>query len=660
MSIRTRLITSLALLFLSILAVAGAGLFALNAASDKTRSIVVDRVEPLQQLKLVADAYAVNIVDTAHKVGSGELDFAAGQASVATALEQIEASWSHYGRTSMTSDEAALLQAAQTSMEAAAAPMAELQRILNASDKAALEAFADNALYPAIDPIGAAISDLIDLQTRVAVAEYESAVALRNLSLMVMGVIGVISLGIFGYALSVVLRGVIAPLHGMQDVMGRMADGDYTSVVPFTDNSDEIGAMAKAVEVFRENGLRVQNMTAEEKLAEAGRQRRMEMMQSLQAAFGQVVGAAAVGDFSRRVDPNYDDDELNTLGRSVDSLVSTVERGLSETGTVLAAMAQADLTRRVVGEGFEGAFARLRDDTNAVGDKLTAIVGELRSTSRALKVATGEILSGANDLSERTTKQAATIEETSAAMEQLAATVAQNARQAGDASVKTQSATRTAEEGGEVMGQATLAMERIQTSSEKISNIIGLIDDIAFQTNLLALNASVEAARAGEAGKGFAVVAVEVRRLAQSAAEASKEVKVLIDESGSEVRDGSRLVADAAGKLDAILQAVRENSAIMDAISRASTEQAGGIEEVNVAVRQMDEMTQHNAALVEETNAAIEQTEAQASELDRIVAIFALGDTPPQAASRPEPKAAVAKRYLSQGNAALKADWSEF
>ena len=313
--------------------------------------------------------------------------------------------------------------------------------------------------------------------------------------------------------------------------------------------------------------------------------------------------------------------------------MDTMDRGVTETGTVLAAMAQTDLTHRVTG-AYKGAFARLKNDTNAVADKLSEIVGQLRETSRGLKTATGEILSGANDLSERTTKQAATIEETSAAMEQLATTVLQNADRAKEASSVSGNVTRTAEEGGKVMGEATVAMERITQSSAKISNIIGLIDDIAFQTNLLALNASVEAARAGDAGKGFAVVAVEVRRLAQSAASASSEVKVLIDQSGTEVKTGSKLVADAASRLQSMLEAARSSNALMDGIARESREQASSIEEVNTAIRQLDEMTQHNAALVEETNAAIEQTEAQANDLDRIVDVFTLDDAPVQQQAR--------------------------
>ena len=281
---------------------------------------------------------------------------------------------------------------------------------------------------------------------------------------------------------------------------------------------------------------------------------RAEMMQQLQQQFGAVVDAAVAGDFSRRVTAQFDDKELNALAGSVNLLVERVDAGLGASAEVLAAMADTDLTQRVEGE-FSGAFGKLQTDTNRVAERLGEVMSRLRDTSGLLKTATGEILSGAVDLSERTTKQAATIEETSAAMEQLSSTVSHNADRARKASGVATTVTQTAEEGGKVMSNANLAMERITSSSAKISNIIGLIDDIAFQTNLLALNASVEAARAGEAGKGFAVVAVEVRRLAQSAAEASSEVKVLIEQSGSEVLAGSRLVAEANGKLEAILEA---------------------------------------------------------------------------------------------------------
>jgi methyl-accepting chemotaxis protein len=469
-------------------------------------------------------------------------------------------------------------------------------------------------------------------------------------------------------------RSVSRPITRLTRTMEALAEGDLEVEVRGAKGRDELGAMARAVEVFRENALKVAQMT-EAEAAQIIRSQadRAVMMQTLQRAFGAVVDAAIAGDFSKRVEAEFPDDELNTLARSVNNLVETVDRGLAETGEVLGSLANTDLTIRMEGD-YEGAFAQLKHDTNAVADKLTDIVGQLRGTSGALKTATSEILSGANDLSERTTKQAATIEQTSAAMEQLASTVMQNADRARGASDVASTVTRTAEEGGQVMHQATQAMERITASSGKISNIIGLIDDIAFQTNLLALNASVEAARAGDAGKGFAVVAVEVRRLAQSAASASADVKVLIEQSANEVKGGSKLVSDAAAKLQSMLSAARSSNELMGSIARESQEQAASIDEVNTAVRTMDEMTQHNAALVEEINASIEQTEAQASELDRIVDIFSLNEPihsrPVLAAPvRAVPQGArglqnklrtVAGSYLSHGNAAVDKDWGEF
>jgi methyl-accepting chemotaxis protein len=467
-------------------------------------------------------------------------------------------------------------------------------------------------------------------------------------------------------------RLVGGPLGKMSKTVTVMAEGNYTLTVPDTQRTDEVGTLARAIEVFRQNGQKVAEMTeAEAVRIIRDQEARTAMMQGLQAAFGNVVDAAVAGDFTRRVEAEFPDPELSAIATSINNLVDTVDRGIAETASVLGALADTDLTRRMEGD-YRGSFAQLKQDTNAVADKLTAIVGQLKQTSRDLRTATGEILSGANDLSERTTKQAATIEETSAAMEQLAQTVLANSERASQASRSASDVTAAAEEGGEVMTAANGAMERITQSSAKISNIIGLIDDIAFQTNLLALNASVEAARAGDAGKGFAVVAVEVRRLAQSAASASAEVKALIQQSSDEVAVGTRLVADAARKLSGMLEDVRSNRSLLEGIARESSEQASAIAEVNVAVRQMDEMTQHNAALVEETNAAIEQTEAQATELDQVVAVFRTSGgevaagrpaarRPVGNPGRPTNKTAAAKTYLAtEGNAAVNTDWSEF
>ncbi|MCR6635224.1 methyl-accepting chemotaxis protein [Devosia sp.] len=516
------------------------------------------------------------------------------------------------------------------------------------------------AYHPVVREDGAVAGAILVGETLEAI---EQSVQGMMVLMLTIAMVTTLVLGVLGYLLSLVIT---RPLPRIAAAMGAIAEGRFETDVPYVQRGNEVGAMARAVEVFRESGLKVAQMTE----AEAARiirdsEDRQAMMIELQRAFGDVVDAAIDGDFSRRVPEQFPDAELNGLAKSVNTLVGSVDRGLGETGAVLNALANTDLTQRMQGE-HRGAFAKLKADINAVAEKLTDIVTQFRSTSGALKAATGEILSGANDLSERTTRQAATIEETSAAMEQLTSTVMGNAARARDASANAAQVTQTAEHGGLAMQDATEAMERITQSSAKISNIIGMIDDVAFQTNLLALNASVEAARAGDAGKGFAVVAVEVRRLAQSAAQASAEVKVLIEQSAGEVASGSRLVEEAASKLASVLGAIRDNTVSLEAIARASREQAGAIEEISTAVRQMDEMTQHNAALVEQTNAAIEQTEAQASELDRIVDIFRLDDRGASAAVPAEKRSVSASprrtppTVRSAGNTALAADWDEF
>ena len=346
--------------------------------------------------------------------------------------------------------------------------------------------------------------------------------------------------------------------------------------------------------------------------------------------------------------------------------VTDRKRAVNLLGTELAKLAEGDLRARIQ-TPFKGELDAVRLAYNNTVDRFAEIVSRLRDSSSTLRSATSEILTGANDLAERTSRQASSIQETSEAMRNLANTVEDNSARAQSASGKARAVAVIAEQSGAVMEDAKEAMTRILASSGKISNIVGLIDDIAFQTNLLALNASVEAARAGEAGKGFAVVAVEVRRLAQSAAEASSEVKVLIERSSSEISTGSRLLSDAAERIASMLGDVQENTGLMESIASGSKAQSVAIADVAAAVRQMDEMTQHNAALVEETNAAIEQTEGQASELDRIVEVFVMDERPsmrePAAVKRrPAPAAhsrpVIQKRTTS--NVAVDPDWSEF
>ena len=454
--------------------------------------------------------------------------------------------------------------------------------------------------------------------------------AIQDARLGLAGASGMLLFGLLlaGLGLWLTLVRVTTPLQRITQNMTTLAAGDFSSAVPYAERRDEIGQMAAAVQVFRDNGIRVAALGAEENARSEIALQRARTMQAFQAEFETVVRASAEGDFSLRMVTPFQDADIQRVSATFNDMLDSVDGAMRDASSVLAALSQTDLTCRMEG-AYKGIFADLRDDTNLVAEKLAELIRKLRRASGLLKTATGEILEGCNDLSERTTRQAATVEETSASMEQLASAVADNAKNAELGAERTQIAAQIADEGRSVMESANDAMRQITASSAKISNIIGMIDDIAFQTNLLALNASVEAARAGEAGKGFAVVAVEVRRLAQSAAQASAEVKELIEQSAVEVSGGTKLVAQAADKLSNILAAVQENTGLMQTIAIASATQATAIAEVTTAVRQMDEITQHNAALVEQTNAALEQTENQAIAMDDAMSVFKLLEAAP-------------------------------
>lgn len=484
--------------------------------------------------------------------------------------------------------------------------------------RAQLPSFDDS--FRALESAMAAVSDAIEAENAQIGVE-ASAVAVSGTMANWAGV----TLTLF-LAVAMVLLGrryLTDPLVRLTSVMRELANGRLDTMPSEVQRVHEIAAMQGVVSTYR-NALQDRNHLAAEteRTTEVLRQRSAEAAR-LTGEFERVVKAAVVGDFTHRIGGAFEDQGLSDLATGFNQLVDSVDRAIAETGAALASLAEANLTQQVTGN-YAGALGRLRDDTNAVTDKFTHIVAQLQQTSQQLRTATGEIMTGSNNLADRTSKQTARIEETSTAVGQLARTVKANADRAVEAARNAETVSRAAHDGGALMAQANAAMERITFSAAKISNIIGLIDDVAFQTNLLALNASVEAARAGESGKGFAVVAIEVRRLAQSAAEASTQVKQLIAQSAAEVAEGSQLVAKATSSLEAMLSSIQRNRDLMEGIAKVSNEQAASIAEVNSAVQEMDEMTQHNAALVEETNAAIGQTEAQAQELDEIVDIFVL------------------------------------
>jgi methyl-accepting chemotaxis protein len=348
-----------------------------------------------------------------------------------------------------------------------------------------------------------------------------------------------------------------------------------------------------------------------------------------------IVDAAAKGDFTQRIQTQDKEGFFKQLGDSLNQLLQTSETGLNEVVRVLDALSRGDLTEKITND-YSGTFGQLKDDSNTTVEKLREIINNIKDITHTINTGAKEIAAGNNDLSHRTEEQAASLQQTAASMEELTSTVQQNSENAKHANQLAAGASDIAGKGVKVVNEVVATMEDINEASRKIEDIISVIDGIAFQTNILALNAAVEAARAGEQGRGFAVVAVEVRNLAQRAAAAAGEIKGLIGDSVEKVEDGTKLVAQAGLTMEEIVSAIRGVTAIMSEISAASMEQTSGIEQINQAITQMDDVTQQNAALVEQAAAAAESLEEQAQNLVITVGSFKVDDSSFNSFFRPQ------------------------
>jgi methyl-accepting chemotaxis protein len=482
----------------------------------------------------------------------------------------------------------------------------------NENDEATKDMAKGDAL---IATLNAEISSVNAARIAAAGAGATEASANARSTGIMMVVIGLAGLVIgVGIGLWVAMAKIAKPLVRLGERMSTLAQGKLDTEIEGTERKDEIGQMARTVLVFRDSGL--DKVRLEKAAAE---QRQQAEQQRLAAEEERHRNAAA-----------------QEQAHAVKAL-----------GTGLGKMSEGDLTVQL-NEGFTEAYQQIKNDFNTTIGRLKETIQSLVSSTGDITSASAEISTSTTDLSQRTEEQAASLEETSASMEEMSATVKKNSESAQHANASAGKARDVADRSGKVVAKAVEAMAEIESSAGKMSDIIGVIDEIARQTNLLALNAAVEAARAGDAGRGFAVVASEVRTLAQRSSQAAKDIKGLITNSSGQVQEGVKLVNQAGGALVEIVESIKEVAAIVSEIAAASVEQATGIEQINKALNQMDEVTQQNSALVEENAATAKTLESQAEAMSERISFFRVGQSNAHAApsvrSAPAPKPQVAAK----------------
>ena len=750
-----RLYAVCSLLIIGLLMQAGLGILNVNQLNNQASEIKSQRVIPLQQIKSVADAYAVSIVDLAHKTRDGTEPWSSALGKVEAAELLIRKEWGSYIGTSLPPEERQLADQATEMMKASAAVTSRLKELIRSQDKSGLTAFAAQELYPVIDPISDKLSALVALQVQESEKLVELIHSESETTVVELAIIAGI-FAVFGLLLTRMMATAIRrPIDEAAGYFRRFAEGklDVQIKIGQRDEVSKVLEAAKTMQVKLGFDISEQKRVADEMtrikialdnvstgvmIANAGREiiyannsvkrilkgaeaaikkqlpnfdadnmigvnidtfhknpkHQADLLSSFSSTYvanleisdrhlrvtaspvfnnqgarlgavaewmdrtqevkvenevAALVTSASQGDFTQQLDTQGKDGFFLTLAGGLNELMATADKGLKDVVRVLGALAEGDLTQRIE-DDYQGTFGQLKDYANETASSLSRMLGQIREAADTIYTAAGEISAGNTDLSSRTEEQASSLEETASSMEQITSTVklnADNARQANSLSVN---ASEVAIDGGAVVEQVVRTMSSINESSRKISDIISVIDGIAFQTNILALNAAVEAARAGEQGRGFAVVAGEVRNLAQRSAAAAKEIKSLISDSVEKVDNGNQLVAQAGKTMSEIVTAIKRVTDIMAEIAAASAEQSTGIEEINGAVGQMDEMTQQNAALVEQAAASAESLLEQASVMSQAVAVFKFDQSNTQAS--PPPRKALPRQTSVQQTSA--------
>lgn len=609
------------------------GLMETNRATDEIATHWLPAVKVVNAINTATSDY--RIAESLHVLSTDIRKKELAESEMDALSNQIKAAHQVY-ETLISSDQERQIyeqyQAAWANYKSLHGELLEMSRQNNREDAYILFIGKQREIF---NTAAAKMDELVHYNEQGSVATYKSSEVVyewtRTETFIMVGVVAII----LAAATYFVAAGIVAPINKITVSMRDLATGNSDIAIPFADRTDDIGAMAGAVEVFRQAAI--SNAKLESEAAE-NRQR---------------AEAKRIADQER-----------------TEAEAANMRQATSGLATGLKKLASGDLSFQLT-EAFADDFEGLRQDFNTSVIQLAQTLSAVAKSIGSISNGSQEISNGANDLSKRTEQQAAALEETAAALDEITVNVANSSKRSEEARQVATEANASATRSEQVVGKAVEAMNRIEGSSVEISNIIGVIDEIAFQTNLLALNAGVEAARAGEAGKGFAVVAQEVRELAQRSAQAAKEIKGLIQTSSSVVSEGVQLVTETGAALKSIGEIIERINHHMEAIATSAREQSTGLGEVNIAVNQMDQTTQQNAAMVEESSAAASTLADEADNLRQLISQFNLGNSAVQSAFLRQTAAAMDKTAgtghsqtsglkVVVGGGSAAQEWAEF
>jgi methyl-accepting chemotaxis protein len=645
LNVAKRLMLLVSLLGLLSVAIGVNGLMNLAESVKSMQTVYDDRVVPLRDLKVIADMYAVNIVDTSHKVRNGNISWEEGRKNLADAEQQIKEKWTKYKNTVLVPEEERLVAEIEPMFKTTQVELDRMRDILTREDRHAMAEFTAGPLYPAIDPISGKFSDLIEVQLKVAKQEYDDSIE-RYESNRIFS-IGLIVLGLgLGAAFALwIVRSVSGPLEKVRKMVHEVArSADFSKRVKVESN-DEVGQTAKAFNALMDAqqtaigevnrtvtamaqgnfNLRVTaDLEGDLKTMKEAINTSVESIQLTIQDIGHMLTALSNGNFSARSSAQVQGEFKQALDQAISAMAS-LESMIGDVGEVMSHVARGDLSQRVMAEGH-GDLITLKQNINSSLDAMSQALRAIHGNTRQVATAANETSNAIAQISDGAQNQTHAISQVAAAVKQTATSVSDVSRNTSIASQKSHESIAIIRDGMQKMSDMVNVVSNIATNSDKINKITEVIEKIANKTNLLSLNAAIEAARAGEHGKGFSVVAEEVGKLAANSAESSQEIAQLVQQAVTETAKAVATVKEVSEDMSRIELASRETDQMLQRISAALEQQSSATEEINANVFNLDRIASSNASAAEEITASVMELSKIADGTRRELEKFSMND----------------------------------